>query len=321
MTKNKKCGGWRVATFSLQNHMTLSSNSVFWERKMNAGELLKQLNSQLAGDSTKLDAQIIAAHALGYPRMWLLAHLDTPLTASQIATTTQTFDQFQAGTPLPYILGHWEFFGLEFDITKDVLIPRPETELLVEKAIAWLQASPERRSIADIGTGSGAIAVSIAAHVPDVRILATDISPTALQVAKHNAGKFNVQDKIDFIKCDLLPKSKFKRQTSDLRLSTFDLICSNPPYIPTEKLRQLPIFGREPTVALDGGTDGLDIYRRLFKLAPDWLAPRGMMLLEIEASLGVQALSLAYDSFSEVTIHLHQDLAGRDRLVEIQLHS
>lgn len=284
---------------------------------MNAGELLNQLNSQLAGDSTELDVQIIAAHVLGYPRTWLLTHLDAPLNATQVAATTQAFDHFQAGTPLPYILGQWEFFGLKFDITKDVLIPRPETELLVEKAIAWLQASPERRAIADIGTGSGAIAVSIAVHVPDVRILATDISPAALQVAKHNAVKFDVQKQIDFIKCDLLPKSKFKRQTSDLRLSTFDLICSNPPYIPTDTLHQLPIFGREPTVALDGGADGLDILRRLFKLIPDWLAPRGMMLLEIEASLGVKALSLAYDLFSDVNIHLHQDLAGHDRLLEI----
>jgi release factor glutamine methyltransferase len=287
---------------------------------MNAGELLKQLNSQLSGDSTELDAQIILAHALGFPRTWLLAHLDTPLTASQIAAGTQTFNQFQAGTPLPYILGHWEFFGLEFDITKDVLIPRPETELLVEKAIAWLQNSPERRTMVDIGTGSGAIAVSVAAHVPNVRILATDISPAALQVAKHNAGKFNVQSQIDFLECDLLPKSRVKLKTSDLRLSSFDLICSNPPYIPTETLHQLPIFGREPTIALDGGTDGLDIYRRLFKLAPDWLAPQGIMLFETEASLGVQVLSLACDSFSDVAIHLHQDLAGHDRLIEIQFH-
>ena len=284
---------------------------------MNAGELLKQLNSQLAGDSTELDAQIILAHALGFPRTWLLAHLDTPLTASQIAAGIQTFDRFQAGTPLPYILGHWEFFGLEFDITKDVLIPRPETELLVEKAIAWLQASPKGRTMVDIGTGSGAIAVSIATHVPDVRILATDISPAALQVAKHNAGKYNVQNQIDFLECDLLPKSRVKLKTSDLRLSSFDLICSNPPYIPTETLHQLPIFGREPTIALDGGTDGLNIYRRLFKIAPDWLAPQGIMLFETEASLGVQILSLACDTFSDVSIHLHQDLAGHDRLLEI----
>jgi release factor glutamine methyltransferase len=280
---------------------------------MNAGELRKQLNSQLAGDSTELDVQIILAHALGHPRTWLLAHLDTPLTTSQVAATTLAFDEYQTGTPLPYIIGYWDFFGLEFDITKDVLIPRPETELLVEKAIAWLQASPERRTIADIGTGSGVIAASIAIHVPDARILATDISFAALKVAKHNACKFRVDNQIDFLQCDLLPQH-VDNLTTDRH---FDLICANPPYIPTDILHQLPIFGREPTIALDGGADGLDVYRRLFKLAPDWLAPQGMMLIETEASLGIQALSLAYDSFSDVSIHLHQDLAGHDRLLEI----
>jgi release factor glutamine methyltransferase len=280
---------------------------------MNVEELLRLISTRLKNDETELDAQILLAHTLNRPRTWLLTHLDAPLTASQIDTTTTAFDEYQAGTPLPYILGHWDFFGLEFDITKDVLIPRPETELLVEKAIAWLLASPERRTVADIGTGSGVIAISIALHMPDVRILATDISFEALKIAKHNACKFNVQHLIDFVQCDLLP-------THINNLSTdrhFDLICANPPYIPTDKLQYLPIFGREPTLALDGGADGFDAYRRLFKLAPDWLAPQGMMLLETEATLGVQALSLAYDTFSDVNIHLHQDLAGHDRLLEI----
>lgn len=280
---------------------------------MNAGELLKQLTSQLNNDSTELDAQIILAHVLGYPRTWLIAHLDAHPTAPQISATTQAFDEYQAGTPLPYIIGHWEFFGLDFDITKDVLIPRPETELLVEKAIAWLKASPDRRTIADIGTGSGVIATSIAMHVPDARIVATDISFAALKVAQHNARKFHVDRQIDFLQCDLLPQHIDNLTTE----RHFDLICANPPYIPTETLHQLPIFGREPTIALDGGADGLDTCRRLFKLAPDWLAPQGMMLIEIEATLGVQALSLAYDTFSDVSIHLHQDLAGHDRLLEI----
>jgi release factor glutamine methyltransferase len=115
------------------------------------------------------------------------------------------------------------------------------------------------------------------------------------------------------VQCDLLPKHINNLSTD----RHFDLICANPPYIPTDKLQYLPIFGREPTLALDGGADGFDAYRRLFKLAPDWLAPQGMMLLETEATLGVQALSLAYDTFSDVNIHLHQDLAGHDRLLEI----
>jgi release factor glutamine methyltransferase len=276
-------------------------------------ESIMRINS--FSDTPQLDAQVLIAHVIGKPRAWIMAHTDHDVTEKD--QTNLALQRLEAGEPLPYVLGKWEFFGLEFDITKDVLIPRPETELLVEKAIAWLQATsnihPERnRRVADIGTGSGIIAVTIAMHVPNARIIATDISPAALQIAKRNAEKFNVQDRIEFIECDLLPHSSFIPHPS-----SFDLICSNPPYIPTETLHQLPIFGCEPTLALDGGADGLDVYRRLFKLAPDWLAPHGMMLLEIEATLGVQALSLAYDSFSDVNIHLHQDLAGHDRLLEI----
>lgn len=273
---------------------------------MNAADFLKQQK----GEWTELDLQLVLAHVIGRPRTWLLAHLETPLTQPQIDSANEAFSELKAGTPLPYILGHWEFFGLNFDITDDVLIPRPETELLVEKAISWLTSHPEARSVADIGTGSGAIATSIASHIPNAKILATDISPEALKVARHNAEKFHVHHQIDFVECDLLP-------ISNPQPSTFDLICANLPYIPTETLHQLPVYGKEPTLALDGGLDGLEIYRRLFKLTPDWLAPRGMMLLEIESTLGVKALSLAFDSFSDVTIHLHQDLTGRDRLLEI----
>jgi release factor glutamine methyltransferase len=284
---------------------------------MNAEQLYRLLKTQFKNDTTDLDVQLILAHVLKCSRTWLLAHLDAPLSPPQIDSAQEIFDQFQAGTPLPYILGHWDFFGLEFDITKDVLIPRPETELLVEKAIAWLQASPERRTVADIGTGSGAIAVSIAMHMADTHILATDISLDALKIAQHNARKFHIHHLISFLQCDLLPQHIDNLSTDH----HFDLICANPPYIPTATLHQLPIFGREPTLALDGGTDGLDVYRRLFKLIPQWLAPHGMVLLETEASLGVQVLGLAYDSFSNVAIHLHQDLAGHDRLVQIQFHT
>jgi release factor glutamine methyltransferase len=276
---------------------------------MNAAEFLEQQK----GTWTDLDSQLILAHVIERPRTWILAHLETQLTQSQIDSAQAEFSRLRDGIPLPYILGHWEFFGLDFDISNEVLIPRPETELLVEKAIAWLQASPERRTMADIGTGSGAIATSIAMHVPDARILATDISLTALQIAKHNAEKFHVHHSIDFLQCDLLPHPVDFLPTDRY----FDLICANLPYIPTKALHQLPIYGKEPTLALDGGEDGLEVYRHLFKLAPGWLAPRGMMLLEIESTLGIKALSLAFDSFSDVTIHLHQDLTGRDRLLEI----
>jgi len=276
------------------------------------GDYLIHKIPKLPDDLTELDAQILLSHIIGHPRTWLLAHLDTPLSAPMLESADQTFARLEAGEPLPYILGHWEFFGLNFNITPDVLIPRPETELLVEKAIKWLTTYPEKRSVADIGTGSGIIATSIAMHVPDANILATDISPAALKIAKANAEKFHVHHRINFLECDLLP--------GDIQPATLNLICANLPYIPTATMRRLPIYGREPTLALDGGDDGLDLYRRLLHIAPKWLAPNGKMLFEIEATQGLKALSLAYDKFSDAKINLHQDLAGHNRLLEVQLH-
>jgi release factor glutamine methyltransferase len=261
-------------------------------------------------DTPQLDAQVILARVLDRPRTWVMAHPESGLDAGQNSTLEAMLQRLEGGEPLPYVLGRWEFFGLELDLTPDALIPRPETELLVERAIAWLQASPGRRNIADVGTGSGAIALALAVHLPELRITATDISGEALAVARKNAAKFQVVDRIAFVQCDLLPPRKS---------SNFDMICANLPYIPTETLRGLPIYGREPSLALDGGPDGLDPLRRLLALAPAWLAPGGILLLEIEATRGNSALSLAYDAFEKAEIHLHQDLAGRDRLLEIHL--
>jgi len=280
-------------------------------KSVTINDLVENFSSLYESDLPQLDAQLLLAHVFDKPRTWIAAHGDTHLTDPQIDSAQKDFARLKAGEPLPYILGHWEFFGLDFDITEDVLIPRPETETLVEKAIIWLQNSPARRNIADIGTGCGVIAVSLATHIPNSNILATDISSKALQIAEQNAKKHTVNERIKFIECDLFPAPAQER--------SIDLLCANLPYIPTSKLEHLPIFGREPTLALDGGADGLDVYRRLLKMAPNWLSPNGIMLLEIEASQGTQALSLAYDSFDNATIQLHQDLTGRDRLLEIIL--
>jgi release factor glutamine methyltransferase len=279
--------------------------------------LLSEIANRLAviSDTPALDASVLVAHILGKPRTWVAAHPELTLTPPQQKELDDSLVQLESGESFPYVLGHWEFFGLDFEVTPDVLIPRPETELLVEKAIAWLQRSTHRRTVADIGTGSGAIAVAIAANLPDVRVLATDISHEALKVAHKNAIKLNVAQRIDFVQCDLLPQHIDPLSTE----RHFDLICANLPYIPTETLHNLPIFGREPTLALDGGPDGLDPIRRLLNIGPEWLAPNGMMLLEVEATRGIQALNLACDLFSEARIHLHQDLMGRDRLLEIML--
>lgn len=279
--------------------------------------LLSDISTRLTSvsDTPALDASVLLAHIIEKPRTWVMAHPELVLTAEQQAQLNNSLEQLEKGKPFPYVLGHWEFFGMDLNVTPDVLIPRPETELLVEKAIVWLQESKVRRTVADVGTGSGAIAVSIAVNVPDAHILATDISHGALEVAKGNATKYNVIHHIDFIQCDILPPHPDTLSTE----AHFDLICANLPYIPTDTLHGLPIFGREPTLALDGGDDGLDLFRRLMQVAPKWLAPNGLILLEIEATRGIQALNLTYDMFSQAEIHLHQDLTGRDRLLEIRL--
>jgi len=277
--------------------------------------LLSDLTACLAliSDTSALDASVLIAHVINKPRSWVMAHHELTLTTSQQKHLDDSLMRLKGGEPFPYILGHWEFFGLQFDVTSDTLIPRPETELLVEKAITWLQRHPAKRSVADVGTGSGAIAVSVAVNVPDVKILATDISPKALQVAKRNAEKLGVSERIKFAECDLLPAQIKNRKSS------IDMICSNLPYIPTAKLHGLPIYNREPTLALDGGEDGLNPFRKLLYISPQWLAPDGMMLFEIESTHGSKATSFARAAFPKARISLHQDLARKDRLLKIDL--
>lgn len=283
---------------------------------MNTG-LLSDVTDRLAAisDTPSLDASVLIAQIINKPRTWVMGHPELKLTTQQQKQLDDSLARLERGESFPYVIGHWEFFGLNFDVTPDVLIPRPETEMLVERAISWLKESPVRRTVADVGTGSGVIAVSIAVHMPDAYVLATDISHRALEVARKNAIKLDVVRHIDFLQCDLLPEHIASLPTE----LHFDLICANLPYIPTETLHDLPIFGREPTLALDGGEDGLELIRKLLRIGPEWLAPNGMLLLEVESTRGIQALNLACDLFSEATIHLHQDLAGQDRLLEIML--
>jgi release factor glutamine methyltransferase len=274
-------------------------------------------------DTPQLDAQVLLAHIFQKPRTWLLAHTSAFPAAGHTAHLEKLIRRLERGEPLPYVLGHWEFYGLDFDLTPDVLIPRPETELLVDRAIGWLRQSATdspngtHLTVADIGTGSGCIAVSLAKNVPGIRILATDISPAAVRMARRNAKRHDVLPQIDLLTCDILPMHI--NSLSSLR--QFDLLCANLPYIPTDKLHALPVYRREPTLALDGGTDGLDPFRKLFALLPEWMAPDGHVLLEIESTRGAAVLSLAYDAFSAASFHLHKDLAGRNRLLEIQLQA
>lgn len=282
------------------------------------GRIIEDGAARLAPHTTspQLDAQVLAAHVTARTRTWVVAHADEPFTVEQALTFEALIKRLEQGEPLPYVIGHHEFFGLDFDISPDVLIPRPETELLVQRALDWLAGTPGRREVADIGTGSGCIAISIASSMPNTRVLATDISPAAIQIARGNARKIGVASQMRFELCDLLPGRGPGVETQP----HLDLVCANLPYIPTAELRSLPIFAREPSLALDGGPDGLDPFRRLFSVSPQWIAPGGLMLLEIEAQSGPAVLSLAYDAFHAAAIHLHKDAADRDRLLEIQLN-
>ncbi len=294
------------------------------------GETLAGLISRLekTSDTPGLDAQVLLARLLDRPRSWVLAHPEAPLTGDLPAALEALVARLEGGEPLPYILGRWEFFGLEFEVTPDVLIPRPETEPLVERALSWLRKpgveSRELR-VLDVGTGSGCIAISLAVNVPGVVVTATDISAAALSVARRNAERLRVANRVTFLEADLIPGNDRGPQTVDRdspsivhRPPSYDLIVSNLPYIPTPILHQLPIYHREPTLALDGGADGLDLIRRLLAKAPTALAPGGMLLLEIEASEGPAAQMLTFETFPKARVQIHTDLAGRDRLMEVQ---
>jgi release factor glutamine methyltransferase len=274
------------------------------------GTVLNDLISRLEkkSETPELDAQSLLAHVMDRSCSWVLAHPETSLTSRRAADLETLLARLESGDPLPYVLGRWEFYGLEFEVTPDVLIPRPETELLVERAIAWLQTHPDKRQAADVGTGSGCIGIALAANVPDLHVMGSDISSEAVKMAERNALKNVLGKRVKFLCCNLFPPEE-----------EFDLIVANLPYIPTKTLHKLPIFGHEPTLALDGGRDGLRLIRHLLTDAPDRLLPGGLLLMEIEASEGPAALSLACDIFSNAEIHLHKDLAGRDRILEIQV--
>jgi release factor glutamine methyltransferase len=272
--------------------------------------MIKSLAARLPGETALLDAQVLLAHITGRDRTWLLTHPELSLSPEQEKALEAAIQKLQSGTPLPYVLGHWEFFGLDFMVTPDVLIPRPETELLIETALAETRTHPKLYpSFLDVGTGSGIIPVTLATYVPHAEIVATDISIAALEVARANAEKHGVSARIRFVEADLIPVG--------LQPFTFDLITANLPYIPTETLKKLEVFGKEPTLALDGGPDGLDLIRRLLALLMANTAPGGCILLEIEATQGLAVKELAREVFPAADIQVKKDLSGQDRLAVI----
>ncbi len=278
--------------------------------------MLYQLTRTLLphSETPSLDAQTLLAHIHAQNTAWVLAHPNAPLDPAQTENLNNAITQLQNGVPLPYVIGHWEFYGQDFIVSPDVLIPRPETEELVEKALDWLRPQKNTRAL-DMGTGSGCIPVILARNVPDLHMVGVDLSNAALKIARQNADKHGVAARIALVRSDLW---RALENWKSKNFAGFNLITANLPYIPSATLKTLAVYTREPTIALDGGADGLDLIRRFLKDAPHFLAPKGMVLLEIDSSHGLKALQLAKEFFPNATIKLQKDYSDRDRFIKIQ---
>lgn len=258
-------------------------------------------------DTPDLDAQVLLSEILDQTRTWVLTHPEVELESTQSQTFLRDLARCEAGEALPYVLGWWEFYSRRFQLSPEVLIPRPETELLIEEALAFLKTHPSCRMAADIGTGCGCIGVTLAAEITDLNVVATDIEGGALRIARNNADDHHVLQRVLFIQADLLSPLK----------GSFDLICANLPYIPSEELADLRVAMREPRSALDGGEDGLQVIDRLVAQIPDLLALSGRALLEIGTDQVKAAQAIVRKAIPSSAIEVLQDLAGRDRLLVI----
>ena len=238
-----------------------------------------------------LAAELLLMHTLGRDRAWLYAHPEHELDAAARERYFSLIAQRASGVPTQYLTGHQEFWGLDFEVTPDVLIPRPETEHVIEVALERLgvpaMATPPRRNaplrIADVGTGSGCIAVALAHELPGARIIATDISAAALEVARRNAARHNVSSRIEFTECNLLDTLLHESRVTNHESRLFDLIASNPPYIGRKEAATLPreVREHEPEAALFAGETGTEIYAPLIAQAAMLLKPGGILVLEL----------------------------------------
>ena len=258
-----------------------------------------------AGEA-RLEAEVLLRHVLGIGRAAFLMRRDEPLADEEAARFAALLERRLAREPLAYIIGQREFYGLAMHVDRRVLIPRPETEGLVERTIALAQPAA---LIVDVGTGSGCIAVALAVHLPLVRVIATDASADALACARENATRHGAADQITFLHGDLLQPVQ----------GEVDIIVSNPPYIAGPEIAGLApeIAQFEPRAALDGGPDGLDVLRRLLAQAAPRLRRGGSVLLEIGAAQGNAVAEIARAAFPGATIAVEHDLAGLERYVVV----
>ncbi len=284
---------------------------------MTAAEALARATERLrpVSPSARLDAGRLLQDVLGRDAAWLLAHADHELAPADVERYEAATARRTRGEPVAYVTGRAGFYGRSFSVTPDVLVPRPESELLVELALARLRvrrAGAPAARILDVGTGSGALAVALALELPQACVTAVDVSRAALGVAAANARALGVADRIAFAQSDLTAALP-----ADLR---FDAIVANLPYVPSGALAAAPDpTAFEPRLALDGGPDGLALYRRLLARAPVLLAPDGVLLMEAAPGTAAPLAALAREAFGGAArVGVHPDLAGLERAVSVE---
>ncbi len=296
---------------------------------MNMREALRhgaRLLAEAGSDEAELEAELLLRHTLKLDRVHLFQRLHEALTPARERRYRRLLDRRLAHEPTPYITGHKEFFGLDFEVTPAAIIPRPETETLVELAIAFIETRDRGREtgvrrqetqIVDVGVGCGAIAVAIAHALPDARVIAIDVSKRALRLAGRNAVRHGVAGRITFLHGDLLAPLAAHPEPVEGRAG---VIAANLPYVRTaDWLAEPPeIREREPRRGLDGGPDGLRLIRRLLRQAPAHLAPGGALFTEIGDEQGLAAAAAARSAFPQAKIEVRRDLASFDRVLVVR---
>ena len=261
-------------------------------------------------DQERRTAGLLLCHVMGIDRTRLLTRSEEQIDEARYLDYLALVVRRAAGEPAQYLTGHQEFYGLDFIVTPDVLIPRPETEFLIERVMNLVEDSKQDSPlIVDVGTGSGCIAVTVAKQLPRARLIATDASPAALDIARTNAERHGVRDRIEFLEGDLLaPLAKRGLE------GAVDVLASNPPYVNEEssELLQREVRDWEPHEALFGGVDGLDFYRRLIAESPHYLKPGGYIVLEIAFSQ-VDSISEMVKGSAFELVDTTRDLQGIPR--------
>jgi release factor glutamine methyltransferase len=275
-------------------------------------EWIKDYFTKNGVDSPRLSAEMLLAHILGTKRIDLYVKFDQPVEEARLAPLREFVKRCGQHEPLAYLIGKTEFYSMEFAITPDCLIPRPETEMLVQRAVEFLRLKESRQRMLDLCTGSGCVAVAVAKNHPAADIVATDISDAALAVAARNVEKHKLTERVKLLCGDL-----FDAILTGLDVTQFDLITANPPYVSSAEYEKLArnVKDYEPKIALLAGTDGLDVYMRIVGGVDRFLKPGAALMMEIgyRQAVPIRKLLEATGIFSRVTVE--KDFSNNDRVV------